>query len=83
MGFFIRLLVGFSLVGVGIFIVIRTWIFIDFMGPSYWAEQKFGAGGTNIFYKLLGIGVVLLGFVVATNLWNDLLGATLGSLFKR
>lgn len=65
----------------GAFFVIRTRSIIDFFGSVDFAERYLGGGGTNLFYKLLGIVICLLGFLVATNLWNAFLQATLGSLF--
>jgi hypothetical protein len=40
-------------------------------------------GGTNLFYKLLGVVFCLIGFLVMTNLWTAFLQATLGSLFPK
>jgi hypothetical protein len=81
MGFFLRVLLGIVMVVVGSFFVIRTRSIVDFFGSVDFAERYLGGGGTNLFYKLLGIVICLLGFLVATNLWNAFLQATLGSLF--
>lgn len=59
--------------------VIRTVIMIDFFGSVEWAEAKLGPGGTNLFYKCVGLFVVFIGFLVATNLWNTFLGGLFGS----
>ncbi len=81
MGIFLRILIGIAIVGIGIFLVLKTTLIIDFIGPFDWAEQKLGGGGSNLFYKLVGVVVCFIGFMVATNLWNAFLQATLGSLF--
>lgn len=81
MGFILRVLLGLGIVAVGAFFVIRTRDIVDFFGSVDFAERYLGGGGTNLFYKLLGIVFCLLGFLVATNLWNAFLQATLGSLF--
>jgi hypothetical protein len=81
MGFILRVLLGLVIVAVGAFFVIRTRSIVDFFGGVDFAERYLGGGGTNLFYKLLGIVFCLLGFLVATNLWNAFLQATLGSLF--
>ncbi|MSR85522.1 hypothetical protein EXS71_03770 [Candidatus Uhrbacteria bacterium] len=83
MAIFLRILLGIAIAFVGFLMVLRTAFFIEYVGTIYWAEVKFGSGGTNLFYKLLGTLVMMLGFMVATNLWEALLGATLGSLFTR
>ena len=83
MAIFLRILLGIGITLVGFLMVLRTAFFIEYIGYIDWAEVKFGSGGTNLFYKLLGTLVMMLGFMVATNLWDALLGATLGSLFTR
>ena len=83
MAIFLRILLGLVIVAVGFYMVLRTAIFIELIGYIDWAERKFGSGGTNLFYKLLGMVIMILGFIITTNLWNALLGATIGSLFTR
>ncbi len=62
---------------------IRTRQIIDFFGPVSWVEQKLGFGSSALFYKLFGIVIALLGFLVATNLWDAFLQFTLGGLFPK
>lgn len=81
MGFILRVLLGLGIAAVGTFFVIRTRSVYDFFGSVDFAERYLGGGGTTLFYKLLGIVFCLLGFLVATNMWNAFLQATLGSLF--
>ena len=83
MSIFLRILLGIAIAGVGGFMVIKTRTIIDLFGTVYWAEAKLGGGGTNLFYKLIGIGIILIGFVVATNLWNSLLGFLLGPFLPK
>ena len=80
MGFILRVIVGLGIVAVGVYIVIKTRSFEGFFGVVPWAENHLGPGGTMLFYKLLGIVIILVGFIVATNLWNAFLQATLGSI---
>lgn len=77
----LRILLGLVIVAVGVFFVIRTRNIVDFFGSVDFAEKYLGGGGTNLFYKLLGIVFCLVGFLVATNLWSAFMQATLGSLF--
>ncbi len=81
MGFFTRVLIGLAMAGLGAFMVIRTRDIVDFFGTVDFAEHYLGGGGTNLFYKLLGIVICLIGFIVATDMWNAFLQATIGSLF--
>ncbi len=73
MTFIFHLLLGLAIAAAGAFMVIRTSIVIDFFGAVEWAEAKLGAGGTNLFYKCVGLFVVFIGFLVATNLWEKFL----------
>lgn len=81
MSLFLRILLGVAIAAVGAFMVIRTRAILGFLGPNAWAESKLGGGGSNLFYKFIGIFVTFIGFMIATNLWNAFLQATIGSLF--
>ena len=81
MGLVLRILIGAVLTAIGAFMVIRTQNMVEWFGSVDWAEAKLGGGGTRLFYKLLGILVCFVGFMVMTNLWNAFLEATLGSIF--
>lgn len=80
MSFIVQLLIGIAIAAVGIVFVLRTRDVLDFFGPIDWAEQHLG--GSSMFYKLLGVVVSLIGFIVATDLWDAFLNATLGQLFS-
>ncbi len=79
MNVFLRILIGLVLVAIGAFMTIRTRVLLDTFGTVAWAEAKLGGGGSNLFYKLFGIVFCLVGFIVATNMWDAFLQATLGS----
>lgn len=81
MNIIFRIIIGIILVGIGTAMVWKTASFRDFFGNIPFAEKYLGGGGTNIFYKTLGIVIILVGFLWATNLWVPFLQATLGSLF--
>lgn len=81
MSIILRIFIGVAIVAIGAVFVIRTRKFIEFFGPVAWADAKFGGGGTNLMYKTIGITLCFIGFMVATNLWNAFLQATLGSIF--
>ena len=80
---FVRILIGLALVLLGGAMVIRTMWFTNFFGRIPWADAKLGGGGTYTLYKFLGIILCFVGFMVATNLWNAFLGATLGSILPK
>ncbi len=59
----------------------KTQIMLDTVGPIEWAEKNFGGGGSRLFYKLLGTLIIVIGFLVITNLFNDIVGGGIQSLF--
>ncbi len=80
MNFFLRILIGFAIMGAGVFTVIRTRSVLGFFGPIEWAERKLGGGGSNLLLKLIGIAFCFIGMIVAFNLWNAFLEATIGGI---
>ena len=64
-----RILVGLGLALVGFLMVWKAeWIYENF-GTVAWAETHIHSeGGSRLFYKLLGLGLILLGFSTATGL---------------
>ena len=80
MSLIVQILIGLAIAGVGVFFVMRTGDVLDFLGPVDWAEQHLG--GSRMFYKLLGVVVCLIGFIVATDLWDAFFAATIGKLFR-
>ncbi len=56
--------IGFLMIAVGTFEVMKSdWIIRNF-GIIPWAEDKFGSGGTWTFHKILGILIILLAFML-------------------
>ncbi len=78
--FFLRILWGLLIALFGLSLTLRTHWYIDFLGPLDWLEYKLGPGGTRLAYKLLGTVMVLIGFLVMTNLWSAFLNASLGAV---
>ncbi len=76
-----RIIIGVLIAAAGVFFVLKTEVILDFFGGVDWAERHLG--GSRLFYKLLGIVFIILGLIVATNMWNALLNATLGSIFPK
>ncbi|MDP3971168.1 MAG: hypothetical protein Q8P90_05795 [bacterium] len=59
-----RYLVGVILIVTGVVAIIFTKQLMTWFGRIQWAEDKLGAeGGTQLFYKLLGMGLILLAFM--------------------
>ena len=70
------------MVGLGFVLVWKTRKFMDVFGSIPWADAHLGGGGTNIMYKFIGLVAIFIGFIVATNMWDAFLNATLGSIFN-
>jgi len=67
---------------VGALLVIKTEWFIQNFGTSSWAEEHMGtSGGTRLFYKLVGITIILVAFLGVSGLLGNILLGTVGKLF--
>lgn len=77
-----RIIFGLIIVVVGTIIVLKSeWIYQN-VGPIPWAEAHLHTeGGSRVLYKIIGIVVVVIGFMIITNLMSKLLTAVLGKLF--
>ncbi|MSU75187.1 MAG: hypothetical protein EXS55_01590 [Candidatus Magasanikbacteria bacterium] len=77
-------IIGAIIVLVGVGMVLKTEWLIENFGSSAWAEDKFGtSGGSRMFYKLIGIGLIFIGFMLVTNLFQGFLEGTIGKLLVR
>ncbi len=74
-----RIIIGLVLVAIGFVFVWKTRKFIETFGTIAWADAKLGGGGTNIMYKTIGLILILVGFLWATDMWTAFLNATLGA----
>jgi len=81
MGVFFRVLIGLVIAAAGFTLVWRTRKWYEMFGSIPWAEEKFGGGGTELFYKILGIGMAFLGIFIATNIASDIINSLLGFLY--
>ena len=60
-----RVLIGFGIIVFGALLIIKTEWLLSAFGRITWAEEKLGAeGGTRVFYKLLGMGCIVLAFMI-------------------
>ena len=76
-----RILIGLAISFLGVLFVWKTDIFYSMLGSVEWADRTFGGGGTRTFYKLMGVGILLIGVMVMTNLFEILIGGFVKSLF--
>jgi len=66
-----RIIIGLILCGVGYMFVWKPLTFLDLVGPIPFAEKWFGSSVT--FYKLVGILIILAGFLAITGLHTKFL----------
>lgn len=80
---FVTILIG----GVGFTMVWKTALWIEMFGRNSWAEEHLtsgfgsGMGGSWMFYKLLGIVIMICAFMYVTGLLQGLLVGVLGTFF--
>jgi len=75
-----RYLIGIILIGIGFVIVWKAdWIMNNF-GRIAWAEEKLGMeGGTRLFWKLIGILVMIGSFMYMSGALQAILRAIFGA----
>lgn len=72
---------GMLIVASGALITWKTEYMLEIMGRNWWAEKTFGPGGSRLFYKLWGIAVILLGMIIAFDLFGYFFGNFLLRIF--
>ncbi|MCD4761279.1 hypothetical protein K8R42_05315 [bacterium] len=79
-----KFIFGLIVVGIGFLIIWKAdWIMINF-GRVGWADQHLGTeGGSRVFYKLLGSIIIIVGFMIATDLTDNLLAWIAKSIFRQ
>ncbi len=76
-------LIGISVIGLGVLLVIKTEWIIDFTGPIEWAEQHLGTeGGTRLFIKLMGVLLIVGTFLGVTGILGGWVTSIFGGFTK-
>ena len=79
-----RYILGILAVLVGVGMVLKTEWLIENFGTNDWAEAKLGtSGGSRLLYKLIGLAIIFIGFLLITNMFQDFLMGTVGKLLIR
>lgn len=76
-----RIIIGFLVTALGFSMVWKTEFYMSILGEIDWAMKYLGGGGTRLFYKLLGTAIIIIGFLVVTNLWEGFMVSLVGSVF--
>ena len=66
--------IGILFIALGVFAVLKTEWILSFFGRNSWAEAKLGAeGGSRLFYKLIGIALIIFAFLLMTGIFTPFL----------
>lgn len=73
---------GLVLAAIGTWIVWKTETLLRMFGRVTWAEQNMQLqGGSRMYYKLVGLVLIFIGFLMITGLARGFAMATVGKLF--
>jgi len=79
-----RIIIGIVGTIIGSIMVIRSEWLLSFFGRIDWAEIHLGSeGGTRVFYKLLGLIVIIVSLLIMTGMIEGVLLAIFGPLFGK
>ncbi len=72
-----RYFLGIIFIGIGFLIVWKSDWFMENFGRIEFAEKYLGSGwgGTRVFYKLLGILIIIIAFMYMSGLLQSILGS--------
>ncbi len=75
-------IIGFLLLELfGFLFLLQTDNVVGFTGRVSWAERNLGGAGTHTLYKLIGVGLIILGMLWITGLFDLLFRGLLVSVF--
>ena len=76
-----RIIIGFLVTALGFSMVWKTEFYMSILGEIDWAMKYLGGGGTRLFYKLLGTAIIIIGFLIITNLWEGFMVGVVSRVF--
>ncbi len=79
----LRVFIGILITVAGFMVVWKSEKVLNFFGKSAWAEKHLQyEGGSHLFYKLIGVVIILAGLFLISNIWQDIMGGV-AKLFIR
>jgi hypothetical protein len=79
-----RIILGLIITAIGFLFVWKTPWLVNNFGRIPWFEAKLSSfGGSWTAYKLFGIIMIIVGLLIATNLYQQAATAILSPIFKR
>ena len=71
----LRVFIGILITVAGFIVVWKSEKVLGFFGKSAWAEKHLQyEGGSHLFYKLIGVAIILAGLFLISNIWQDIAG---------
>jgi len=77
----LKFILGLLISGIGFLFVLKTQWFLYNFGRIPFGEKYFGGGGSRLVYKLIGILIMLFGFMYALNMTDIILKGIAKLLF--
>jgi hypothetical protein len=78
----VRIIIGIIGIIIGFLIVWKAEKVVEAVGPMEWAEKFFGSGRSSTGYQMIGIIIIILAFIVMTNMIGGILTTIFGSTIK-
>jgi len=77
------ILLGLAVILTGFFFSWKAYWIVEYFGRLDWAEEKFSlSGGTKFFWKIFGLLVIFIGFLIMFDLLGGILIAIFGRTFS-
>ncbi|MCD6442137.1 hypothetical protein J7L24_01160 [bacterium] len=71
----LRVFIGILITVAGFIVVWKSEKVLGFFGKSAWAEKHLQyEGGSHLFYKLIGVAIILAGLFLISGIWQDIMG---------
>jgi len=75
-----QFIIGVFVVALGIGMAIKTTSFMRLFGRIEWFEQHL-SGGSRVGYQMLGVIIILVGFLLLTGQFTEVAGGVFSKLF--
>lgn len=70
------------MMALGVYTIKDNYKFANSFGRIGWAEDLLGPGRSFLVFKLVSIGMVFFGFLIAFGLFDNFLGILLNPIFR-
>jgi len=78
-----KYVIGMAVVGVGIFLILKTEWMVNNFGHIGWADEHLGfEGGTRALYKIIGVVLIIFAFLAMVGAFNGILSGVFGGAFR-